>query len=95
MEKKTPECFGDIETVFPKGENGLRHSPKRCLSCLHKTPCLRSAMKSIDGLTVKREMVDRAYRSGTMNFLQRWSQKKALYRKWADGSKDRQKRSRS
>ena len=93
MKEKPPECFGDIETVFPKGESGLRHSPEMCLSCLHKTACLRSAMESTDGLAVKKEMVERAYTSGTMNFFQRWSRKKSLCHKQKEGAKHGQKRS--
>ena len=92
MDKKAPKCFGDIDTVFPKGKDGLRHSPKTCLACLHKTACLRSAMESLDGLEVKRELVDKAYTSGTMSFLERWSQKKVLHRRLKVNTKNRQKR---
>jgi hypothetical protein len=28
MNKKFPDCFGDLEVVFPKGENDLRSSPE-------------------------------------------------------------------
>jgi len=92
MDNKAPECFGDIETVFPKGKNGLRCSPEPCLSCFYKTACLKSAMESMGGLAVKREMVDRAYTSGTMTFLERWSHKKMLYLRLRKSSKHRQKR---
>ena len=91
MDKEHPECFGDIETVFPKGKDGLRHSPKTCLACVLKTQCLRTAMKGLKGLEVKREMLDKAYTSGTMSFLERWSQKKMLHRRLKTNTKNGQK----
>ena len=81
-EKKTkhPDCFGDLETVFPMEKNGLRNSPIACRACVFKTECLQQAMKGGDGLKVREEAVDRAYSSGTMTFFQRWSKKKTLHR---------------
>ncbi len=76
--KKSPPCFGDIEAVFPMGEDGLRHSPESCVPCYYKTDCLRTAMSRQGGIQVREEMVDRAYASGVMGFLGRWSRKKAL-----------------
>lgn len=78
IEEKLPLCFGELETVFPKGEDDLRNTPKTCLACLRKTECLRSAMEGEKGLKVQEEFVDRAYTSGMLNFVERWSQKKAL-----------------
>jgi hypothetical protein len=95
MDKKVPECFGDIDTVFPKGKNGLRHSPETCIACFHKTECLKSAIRGSDGLAVRKEFVDRAYTSGAMSFLERWSQKKALHCKRKEKPKDRRERNRS
>jgi hypothetical protein len=79
--EKYPVCFGDLETVFPKGKEGLRNTPEACLSCLHKTACLQSAMEKTGGLKVREEIVDRAYESGMMGFVERWSKKKELQRK--------------
>ena len=76
--EKHPDCFGNLETVFPKGPDDLRNTPERCLECRCKTACLRSAMEGSDGLKVKEEIVDRAYRSGILSFFQRWSKKKDL-----------------
>jgi hypothetical protein len=78
IEEKLPPCFGELETVFPKGEDGLRATPETCLACLHKTECLRSAMEGDKGLKFQEEFVDRAYASGMLSFVERWSQKKAL-----------------
>jgi hypothetical protein len=79
--KKFPPCFGELETVFPKNANGLRNTPETCLACGHKTECLRSAIEGTGGLKVREEIIDRAYQSGRINFLERWSKKKALKRK--------------
>jgi len=76
--KKFPPCYGDIDTVFPMGNDGLRHSPESCIPCSYKTDCLRKAMTEKGGITVKEEMVDRAYASGKVSFFERWSRRKAL-----------------
>ena len=80
-EKKYPKCFGELEKVFPKTQDGLRSTPEACLECLHKTACLRSAMEGAGGVKVREEIVDRAYDSGMMSFAERWSKKKELKRK--------------
>lgn len=79
--KKCPSCFGIIDVVFPKADDGLRTTPDACLECPHKTQCLRSAMKELEGLRVREEFVDRAYESGMIGFLDRWSKKKGLSRR--------------
>ena len=79
--KKYPSCFGIIEVVFPKADDGLRTTPKACLECPHKTECLRYALKESEGLKVREEFVDRAYESGMIGFLDRWSKKKELSRR--------------
>lgn len=79
--EELPVCFGELETVFPKGKDGLRNTPESCLPCLHKTECLKSAIEKPGGLKVKEEIVDRAYESGMMSFFERWSKKKILRRK--------------
>jgi hypothetical protein len=81
QDKKYPGCFGELETVFPKTNDGLRNTPDECLECSHKTACLRAAMKSTDGVKVQEEIVDRAYDSGVMGFFERWSKKKTLKHK--------------
>lgn len=83
-DEKNPACFGDLETVFPRGRDGLRQTPEPCLGCSDKTECLRSAMQGNGGLKVKEELVDRAYTSGRISFFERWSKKKRLNRKRKD-----------
>jgi hypothetical protein len=74
-----PYCYGKLDTVFPKGADGLRHSPESCLPCIYKTECLRQAMQGKKSVTVREEWVDRAYASGMIGFLDRWSRKKTLH----------------
>ena len=76
--KKFPPCYGDLDTVFPMGEDGLRNTPESCMPCYYKTECLRKAMAQKGGICVRQEMVDRAYQSGRLGFFERWSRKKAL-----------------
>jgi hypothetical protein len=80
-QKTHPACFGNLETVFPMKEDGLRHTPENCMTCGCKTPCLKTAMNGAVGMGVKEEMLDRSYAAGVISFWSRWSQKKALNRK--------------
>lgn len=92
VKENCPVCFGKLETVFPKGEGGLRSTPETCFKCSYKTACLRSAMEGAGGLKVREEMVDRAYESGIMSFLERWSKKKGLKKKQSGRPKGQPKR---
>jgi len=81
LKKDLPECFSDLDIVFPLTKNGLRESPEKCMACDHKTPCLREAIqKGQKGASVQEEYVDRAYKSGSISFWSRWSRKKSLNR---------------
>lgn len=86
-QKKFPPCFGNLDTVFPLGDAGLRHTPESCMPCYYKTECLRKAMADRDGITVREEMVDRAYASGMVGFFERWSRKKVLSAQKQKGKK--------
>ncbi|MDY0164370.1 hypothetical protein [Desulfobotulus sp.] len=77
-ETSLPACFGMLDKVFPQGEGGLRESPDSCLACGEKTACLRAALEGADGWKAEEEKVDRAYASGHLGFLGRWSRRKAL-----------------
>jgi hypothetical protein len=79
--KERPYCFGKIENVFPMGKEGLRETPESCFYCIYKTECLRTAIKDPEGLKVREETVDRAYKSGMIGFFERWSRKKELQRR--------------
>jgi hypothetical protein len=76
-----PVCFGNLEIVFPEADHGLRASPETCMACPQKTECLRTAMQGKSGIHVREEVVDRAYTSGSMGFMERWSKKKELSRR--------------
>jgi transcription elongation factor Elf1 len=78
---KCPACFGNLEIVFPETDDGLRASPETCMICRQKTECLRTAMQGSSGINVREAAVDRAYSSGSMGFVERWSRKKELNRR--------------
>ena len=89
-----PYCFGKLNTVFPLGDDGLRHTPESCMVCRYKTECLRDALNKSDGIQVREEKLDRAYSAGMVGFFERWSRKKELHRqkkllkKPAEGEKE-------
>jgi len=82
-----PVCFGNLEIVFPEADHGLRASPETCMACPQKTECLRTAMQGKSGIHVREEVVDRAYTSGSMGFMERWSKKKELSRRLKEQAK--------
>jgi hypothetical protein len=84
-----PDCFGNLEIVFPLGDDGLRHTPAPCLECLHKTECLRTGLRGQAGLKVHEEKIDRSYESGMISFVERWSRKKAIDRQKSSGKTSR------
>ena len=79
--KNYPVCYANLEKVFPMGKDGLRHTPEDCFTCRHKTDCLRAAIQGKEGLKVKEERIDRAYNSGMIGFVERWSKKKDIHRR--------------
>jgi hypothetical protein len=84
--KETPECFARLETVFPMGPDGLRHTPPECLDCDLKTECLRGAVRGEQGLAVHEERLKRAYQAGSVGFLERWARQKTLERRRPKGA---------
>jgi len=81
---KNPVCFGVLDQVFPKGPDGLRQTPDRCMDCRRKVACLRAAVSGPDGNRVREEVIDRAYGSGVISFFERWSKKKYFRSKRRD-----------
>ncbi len=85
MDKDTPErpdCFGDLDTVFPMTPRGLRETPDDCMYlCPCKTACLRHAMAGVQGVPVHEEIIERSEQAGMIGFFERWSRKKQLARK--------------
>ncbi len=92
MGQGPPECYARLETVFPKGEDGLRHTPESCMACDYKTGCLRNAMAGARGLKARAEYVDRAYDAGLIGFFSRWSKRKDIHRKLSEEQKEKKGR---
>lgn len=74
------ECYGILDRVFPVSENGLREITPECFHCPDRTPCLRAALCTKEGLQMRAEMLDRAVERGLVGRVRRWSQKKELNR---------------
>ena len=77
-----PDCFGNLDKVFPMTESGLRQSPRACMeTCPFKTRCLKKAMATAQAVKVEEEILERGTRSGAINFFERWSRKKQMHRR--------------
>ena len=71
-----PECFGNLEKVFPMTDCGLRQTPEDCFyHCPVKTRCLRLALAEDGGAQMEEEIIERRTSAGMMNFFERWSVK--------------------
>ncbi len=73
-----PDCFGQLDKVFPVGEEGLRTSPPECMKCPHAKSCLQAAMGGLEGLKLQEEKVDHTYEYGLIGKIERWSRKKLI-----------------
>lgn len=81
-----PDCFGNLDKVFPMTESGLRETPEDCFfHCPVKTRCLKQAMGTRDGARVEEEVIERGAKAGVMNFFERWSRKKQVHRRLNKG----------
>jgi len=77
-----PDCYGNLEKVFPMTEIGLRETPVYCrYECVYKTDCLKKALMTNKGSNVEEELLQRGTKAGTIGFFERWSRKKQLDRK--------------
>ena len=77
-----PECFGNLDQVFPMTTSGLRQTPEKCFeACPLKTDCLRQAMTTQQATQVEEEIIERGSKTGAINFFERWSRKKQVHRK--------------
>lgn len=80
--EKPPDCFGELEKVFPVGRRGLRETPDDCMyHCSFKTSCLRAALAGKQGNSVEEELIQRGEDAGMIGFFERWSRKKRLHSK--------------
>ncbi|MBW2027965.1 MAG: hypothetical protein JRH06_02920 [Deltaproteobacteria bacterium] len=74
------DCYGILDRVFPMGMEGLREVSKECLQCPHKTPCLRTALSTKEGLEMRSQRLEQMTEGGFLGRLKRWSRKKELSR---------------
>ncbi|MDY6990332.1 MAG: hypothetical protein SWQ30_20010 [Thermodesulfobacteriota bacterium] len=77
-EDERPDCFGELDTVFPMGEEGIRTTPPACMKCPHVKLCIQTAMRGPEGLKLEEARIDRAYEYGLIGKLERWSKKKLI-----------------
>jgi hypothetical protein len=72
-----PDCFGDLERVFPPGDEGFREVSAGCWDCRVRVECLRAAaMTKEGGATLAEEKALREDPEGVAGFLRRWSRRK-------------------
>ena len=77
-----PDCFADLQKVFPMTKTGLRETPYYCrYECFCKTECLKEALVTSKGREVEEELLRRGDKAGTIGFVERWSRRKQLNRK--------------
>jgi hypothetical protein len=80
MSRRERDCFGILDMVFPMGEEGLREVGPECLDCPHRKPCLQKALSTEEGIAFRNQILDRAAEKGLIGPLERWSEKKNIFR---------------
>ncbi len=80
MNNSRAECFGILDKVFPVGSEGLREIVPACCECPEKGPCLKTALKTKEGLALRGEVLDRTPATGFADRIKRWSERKDLSR---------------
>lgn len=83
------DCYGILDRVFPVGETGLREVPADCFSCPDRIECMRTALKTKEGILIQEDAVDRSGESGLRGRIRRWSRKKELQRMTRERKKGR------
>jgi hypothetical protein len=82
-----PECFGQIEKVFPMGLDGLREVSAECWPCVERVECLRQAVASPEGgdaLVGEMAKREQDHTGGVAGFFKRWSRLKSHSRRKED-----------
>lgn len=74
------ECFGILDRVFPVGGSGLREVTPGCFQCDDKTECLKAALRTLEGLGFREDLLKKRSTSGFIGLIKRWSEKKMLSR---------------
>jgi hypothetical protein len=75
-----PSCFGDLDRVFPMGQDGLRAVPDDCFLCNLRVLCLKTALDSPKGLEIKEEKIIQSDDLTIVKRLRLWSLKKSAER---------------
>ncbi|HDZ23004.1 MAG TPA: hypothetical protein ENH70_00515 [Desulfobacteraceae bacterium] len=78
--KDKKECFGIIDRVFPVGESGLREVVPECFDCVDRVECLKTALKTSEGIGYREDLLEERSSGGVMGVIRRWSEKKTLSR---------------
>ena len=77
-----PDCFGNLEKVFPQGGEGLREVSAGCWDCAARVECLRAAASGKQGgAALAEEKALREDPDGVAGFLRRWSRRKTAARR--------------
>lgn len=72
-----PACYGELETVFPMGAEGLREVRESCQGCGHKVACLRQAVSAKPAQReLEEERQGREEDGGVSGFIRRWARLK-------------------
>ncbi len=74
-----PQCYGQLEKVFPMSQEGMREVRDLCWNCALRVDCLRQAMADPQqhrAVSEERAARDSAPVGGVAGFLQRWSRLK-------------------
>ncbi|MBF0525801.1 MAG: hypothetical protein HQK56_11975 [Deltaproteobacteria bacterium] len=92
-----PDCFGQLERVFPMTHVGLRMVTLECRGCPSLKGCLKSAVDGKSGAGIKETPAkdepeeERKADVGVVGFLKRWSVKKEQARQ--ESAKDKKEKS--
>ncbi|MFH1137082.1 MAG: hypothetical protein V1816_13495 [Pseudomonadota bacterium] len=82
-EESKPQCFGELERVFPMGKDRLRTVRDSCAACPQVQSCLKAAVNTPAGLEMRVRRLEEFGRSGStgegvLGFFKRWSELKTL-----------------
>ncbi|MBI4800814.1 MAG: hypothetical protein HY794_19165 [Desulfarculus sp.] len=82
-ETPRPECFGALEKVFPRSQQGMREVQEQCWNCGERVECLRAAASGEGQRTLAEDRAgrDSAVLGGVAGFLNRWSRLKSESKK--------------
>ena len=87
-------CFGQLDQVFPLGEDDLRSVRPECRDCGQVQACLKAASESEAGtemMASRMAAMNHGSHQGVKGFLNRWSELKNMRRKASARSSSRNK----